>query len=118
MLKKLLLFTLFTSLQTSATALNERCDISGVWQHAGKPAKLFIDTDKGEISVHSHELNPNAVGLVVIKNVAAETNDLTWAANMYHAENKDFVAVHIVADRCDVLTVRHQSEVILKLIKD
>ena len=118
MLKKVLLFALFTSLQTNAMALNEGCDISGVWQHAGKPAELFIDTEKGEISVHSHELNPNAVGLVVIKNVEAETNGLTWTAKMYHAQKDDFVAVSITADRCNMLTVRHQSEAILKLIKD
>ena len=50
MLKKVLLFALFTSLQTSAMALSERCDNSGVWQHAGKPAELFIDTKKVKLA--------------------------------------------------------------------
>ena len=45
------------------------CDISGIWQHADKSATLLVDLTKSEVSVHQHDENPKANGLVVIKEV-------------------------------------------------
>lgn len=119
MIKKVLFLAFLVAGQANALSSNgaqeERCDISGVWQHAGKPAELSIDLSKGEIKVHSHELNPNAVGLVVIKNVKPTPTVSSWSAKMYHAQVDDFVTINITAENCKKLNLSHQGDQVLSL---
>ena len=79
----------------SSKANSEECDISGVWDHSAKPAKLFVDIDKGEVSVHSHELNSESIGLVVLQNLQLGLTPLSWHAQMYSATEGAFVDVEI-----------------------
>ncbi|MBE1298895.1 MAG: hypothetical protein GJ680_03155 [Alteromonadaceae bacterium] len=43
--------------------------MQGIWQHAGKPAELLINLQSGLVTVHSHQLSPDSIGLTVMKNI-------------------------------------------------
>ena len=82
-------FSIVVSLY-STIAKSQDCDISGIWEHSAKPAKLFVDLNTGNISVHSHENNAKAIGLVVIKNIEADADSSSWQAKMYSAAEDSF----------------------------
>lgn len=93
------------------------CDISGVWNHSAKPAELFVDLNKSEITVYSHDNNKKAIGLVVLKALKPTSNPMLWNAQMYSAADDSFVDVQIVSEGCNQLTVSFDSEEILELVR-
>jgi len=93
------------------------CDISGIWNHSAKPAKLFIDLSKGEISVHSHENNAKAIGLVVLKSLKSGSTSTSWYAKMYSAAEDSFVDVQITSNSCNQLSVNFNGEEVLGLLR-
>ncbi|WP_371189011.1 hypothetical protein [Thalassotalea maritima] len=101
----------------STNAQSADCDISGIWNHSAKPAKLSIDLKKGEIFVYSHENNSKAVGAVVIKSLALDSTTLQWKAKMYSAADDSFVDVNIIANACSQLNVSYRGEEVLRLIR-
>lgn len=107
----------FLVLLTFSAEAKAECDISGIWNHSAKPAKLFIDLTKGEITVHSHENNAKAIGLVVLKALELSSTTSTWQAKMYNAAEDTFVDVSIVAKSCNQLSVRFNNEEILRLLR-
>jgi hypothetical protein len=50
-----------------------------------KAAKLFINLNNNEISVHSHQVNPKSIGLVVLKSLKLGSTEADWDAKMYSA---------------------------------
>ncbi|MBA6390954.1 hypothetical protein H4J38_09230 [Colwellia sp. BRX10-3] len=111
-LSSILLVTLF-----STAAKSNECDISGVWNHSAKPAKLFIDLNKAEISVHSHENNSESIGLVALKSVTQGSTENTWNAKMYSAAEDSFVNVKIASKSCNKLSVSFNGEEVLGLFR-
>ena len=101
----------------SAEVKSDECNIAGIWDHSAKPAKLFIDLTKGEISVHSHDLTPNSVGLVVLKSLKLGTTKSSWNAKMYSAAEDSFVDVQITSISCNQLSVGFQGEEVLGLVR-
>jgi len=108
--------TLLVSLFSSAAKSGE-CNISGVWDHSAKPAKLFIDLSKGEISVQTHELNSKAIGLVVLKSLKLDSDANSWDAKMYSAAEDSFVDVQITSKSCNQLSVSFKGEEVLGLLR-
>jgi len=100
---------------TAPAAQGEECDIAGVWQHTTKAAQLFIDVNKGEISVYSHEINPESIGLVVLKSLKSNSMPSSWHASMYSAVQDSFVTVKITAKSCNQLSVSYHNEEVLGL---
>jgi hypothetical protein len=96
---------------------SEECNIAGVWEHSAKPATLFIDLTKGEISVHSHDLNPKSIGLVVLKSIKLSSTTSSWDAKMYSAAVNTFVDVLITSKSCNQLSVGFQGDEILGLVR-
>lgn len=111
-LSSFILVSLFPSV-----AKSNEWDISGVWDHSAKPAKLFIDLQQSEISVYSHELNPESIGLVVLKSLKLSTNTTSWHAKMYSAAEDSFVDVQITSTNCNQLNVNFNGEDVLKLLR-
>jgi hypothetical protein len=101
----------------SAKAKSDEFNISGGWEHSAKPAKLFIDLTKGEISVHSHDLSPKSIGLVVVKSLKLGSTKSSWNAKMYSAAEDSFVDVHITSISCNQLSVGLQGEEVLGLVR-
>ena len=107
---------LLVSLLASEAKAGE-CDISGVWQHSAKPATLFVDVDKGEISVHTHEINSESVGLVVLTKLKLASTAIYWDAKMYSAAEEAFVDVQLTAKSCHQLSVSFGGEEVLGLLR-
>jgi hypothetical protein len=116
MLKFLVFSSILMASTFSAEAKGE-CDISGIWNHSAKPAKLLVDLSKGEISVHSHDDNTKAIGLVVLKGVKPASNSSSWNAEMYSADEDSFVDVQITSKGCNQLSVYFQGEEVLELVR-
>lgn len=93
------------------------CDISGVWNHSDKPAKLLIDLNKAEATVYSHDNHTKAVGLVVLKAVKPASHASLWDAQMYSAEDDSFVDVQITSKDCKQLNVVYQGDEVLSLVR-
>ena len=93
------------------------CDISGVWNHSDKPAKLLIDLNKAEATVYSHDNQTKAVGLVVLKAVKPASHASLWDAQMYSAEDDSFVDVQITSKDCKQLNVVYQGDEVLSLVR-
>ena len=100
-----------------SAAAKDGCDISGIWDHAAKPAKLFVDLSKGEVSVHSHENNTKATGLVVLKKLELDSASPSWNAKMYSAAEDSFVDVQLTSEGCNQLSVSFKSEEVLRLLR-
>ena len=116
----MLKFVLFSSVLVVSTFIAEAkgdCDISGIWNHSAKPAKLLVDLSKGEVSVHSHDDNTKAIGLVVIKGIKPEPNSSSWNAKMYSADDDSFVDVHITSKACKQLAVSFDGDEVLELVR-
>ena len=111
-LSSLLVFSLFTT-----AAKSDECDISGVWNHSAKPAKLLIDLNKGEISVYSHENNSESIGLVALKGLKLGSTTSSWNAKMYSAAEDSFVDVKITSKSCNQLSVSFNNEEVLGLLR-
>lgn len=94
-----------------------QCEISGLWNHSTKPAKLFIDLDKGEISVQSHDNNTKAIGAVVLKSLELGSTPNFWNAKMYSAAEDSFVGVQITSKGCHQLSVSFKGEEVLGLLR-
>lgn len=94
------------------------CDISGIWQHADKSATLLVDLTKSEVSVHQHDENPKANGLVVIKEVTEIKPSLKWHAQMYNAAENNFVKVDIYQENCQVLRIYDNDKEILRMLRN
>jgi hypothetical protein len=116
MFKLIVLFS-FLIISIFATEVKAGCDISGIWDHSAKPAKLFVDLSKAEISVHSHDNNSKAIGLVVLKSIEANKASSSWSAKMYSAAEDSFVNVQIKSKSCNQLMVSFEGEEILKLLR-
>jgi len=116
MLKLVVLSSLLIVSMFSAEAKSE-CDISGLWNHSAKPAKLFVNLSKGEISVHSHDNNAKAIGLIVLKGLVLDSNLTSWNAKMYSAAEDSFVDVKITSNSCMQLTVSFNNEEVLGLLR-
>lgn len=95
----------------------EECDISGIWNHSSKPATLFIELNKAEITVHSHETNPESVGLVALNSLKFNKIENYWKAKMYSALDGVFVEVKITSQGCHQLTVSYRGEDVLGLVR-
>lgn len=117
MFKLLFLSSLLIVSTFYAEAKSDECDISGIWNHSAKPAKLFIDLGKDEILVHSHENNPESIGLVVIKSITLGSTGNSWNAKMYSAAEDAFVKVQITPKSCNKLSVSFNGEEILGLLR-
>lgn len=117
MLKLIAISSMLIGIIFSARANSNECNISGVWNHSAKPATLFINVISGEISVHSHELNPESIGLVVLKNLTLGSSQSYWDAKMYSAAEDSFVDVRITSTSCTQLSVSFNNEQVLKLIR-
>lgn len=92
------------------------CDINGIWQHADKDAALDINLAKGTISVKRHATNKSAVGQVVLKELK-HIHTGKWSGQMYAAETDGHVGVDITSSDCQSLTVTHQGQTILTLLR-
>jgi len=117
MFKLIVLSSIFLVILFSPTAKSSECDISGVWDHSAKPATLFIDLSKGEISVHTHEINSESIGLVVLKNLQPGSNSTSWHAKMYSGADNSFVDVQITSKSCNQLAVSFNGEEVLRLLR-
>ena len=100
-----------------STEVQADCDISGIWKHSTKPAKLLVDLSKGEISVQSHDNNAKAVGLVVLKDLKSGLTSANWDAKMYSAAEDSFVDVQITSESCNQLSVNFNGEEFLALAR-
>lgn len=90
--------------------------IHGKWQHALKPAELFIDLTSGVATVYSHKLSPESVGLTVIKNIVI--HDKKASALMFNGELRDYESVVLMLNNKHTLIVKNQdNEEILRLIR-
>lgn len=114
-----LIFSSVTFLLTlfSIAAKAGECRISGVWSHSAKPAKLFIDLNKAELSVHSHENNSESIGLIVLKKITQSSTKNTWNAEMYSATEGSFVNVKLVSKSCNKLSISFNGEEVLGLFR-
>jgi hypothetical protein len=117
MLRLIFLSSILIGICLSAEAKSGECNISGIWNHTAKPAKLLIDMSKGEISVYSHDLNPKSIGLMVLKNLKLATVESSWDAQMYSSEEDSFVDVLITAKTCNQLSVGFRGEEVLGLVR-
>jgi len=117
MLKRIVLSSIFIASTFSTKAKSDECNFAGIWDHSAKPAKLFIDLSKGEISVYSHDLNPDSVGLVVLKSLKIGSTKSSWDAKMYSAAEDSFVDVQITPKSCNQLSVGFQGEEVLGLVR-
>ncbi|QTH62652.1 hypothetical protein J1N51_07625 [Psychrosphaera ytuae] len=116
MFKRIVLLSFFCSFGLSANAQYE-CPVSGIWDHSSKPAQLFFDSNKAEISVHSHANNADAVGSVVIKDIKIDKAQHNWSAKMYSAVENSYVTVQVRPKGCNQLSVYFQGEEVLKLLR-
>lgn len=98
-------------------AQGNECDISGIWQHSAKPATLFIDLNKGEMSVKTHQLNPESIGQVVITSIKLGNSSGLWHAKMYSAAENSFVNVQMKPHSCNQLKVSYNGEEVLTLLR-
>jgi hypothetical protein len=114
---QLLVFSSVLVVSTFSAEVKGECDISGIWNHSAKPAKLLVDLSKGEVSVHSHDDNTKAIGLVVVKGIKPKSTSLSWNAKMYSADEDSFVDVQIKSNGCDQLSIAFQGEEVLKLVR-
>ena len=114
---KLIALSSLLIVSTFPAEANSECDISGIWNHSAKPAKLFVDLTKGEISVHSHENNAKAIGLVVLKSLKLGSTSSSWSAQMYSADEDSFVDVQIRSKSCNQLSVSFNNEEVLGLLR-
>ena len=117
MLKRIALSSIFIAAIFSTKAQSDECNFTGIWTHSAKPAKLFVDVSKGEVWVYSHDLNPDAIGLVVLKSLQIGVPKASWHAKMYSAAEDAFVAVQITSNSCDQLSVSYQGEEVLALVR-
>lgn len=58
--------------------------LAGTWQHADKPATIEFDMTKKVAKVGQHQLNPDASGLTVIKNIEVNEHGSTWKGLMFN----------------------------------
>jgi hypothetical protein len=116
MFKLIVLFS-FLIVSMLPTEAKSECDISGIWNHSSKPAKLVVDLTKDEISVHSHDNNSKAIGLVVLKSLERAKASSSWTAKMYSAAEDSFVAVQMKAKGCNQLMVTFKGEEVLRLLR-
>lgn len=116
MLRFLVSSFILVALIFSAQAKGD-CDISGIWNHSDKPAKLLIDLNKAEATVYSHDNHMKAVGLVVLKALKPASHASLWDAQMYSAENDAFVDVQIMSKDCNQLNVVYQGDEVLSLVR-
>jgi hypothetical protein len=117
MYKPIVLSTILLLSLFSTVAKGDECDISGVWNHSAKPAKLFIDLSKGEISVYSHEKNLESIGLVALNSIKLGSTASTWDAKMYSAAENSFVNVQIKSISCNQLSVSFDDKEVLGLLR-
>ncbi|GAA0363083.1 hypothetical protein GCM10009092_29330 [Bowmanella denitrificans] len=113
-------FLVFSSMLVASTFSAHAkgdCDISGIWNHSAKPAKLLIDLDKAEATVYSHDNNKKAIGLVVLKGVMPTSNSSLWDAQMYSAADDSFVDVQITSKGCNQLIVSFDGAEVLGLVR-
>ncbi len=114
---KLLIFSSVLVASTFSALAKGDCDISGIWNHSAKPAKLLIDLNKAEATVYSHDNNTKAVGLVVLKAITPTANSSLWEAQMYSAAENSFVDVHITSKACKQLAVSFDGDEVLELVR-
>ena len=114
---RLIVFSSILIIAIFSVQARSECDISGVWTHAAKPAKLLIDLNKSEVVVYSHDNNTKAIGLVVLKSLQQTPNSSVWDAQMYSAEEDSYVDVQITSLDCNQLTVSFNGEKVLKLVR-
>ncbi len=117
MYKLIVVSSVLVAALCSTAAQGEECDISGVWSHAAKPAKLFIDLSKGEISVYSHANNVESIGLVALKSLKLGSTTSSWNAKMYSSAEDSFVDVKITSKGCNQLNVSFNGEEVLGLLR-
>lgn len=114
---KLLVLSPILAVSIFAADSKADCDISGIWNHSAKPAKLIVDLSKAEISVYSHENNDKAIGLVVLKAIKPASNLSSWDAKMYSADEDSFVDVQMTTKDCNQLNVVFQGDEVLALVR-
>ncbi len=116
MLRFLVFSTILVASTFSALAKGD-CDISGIWNHSAKPAKLLIDLNKAEATVHYHDNNTKAIGLVVLKAIKPTANSSLWKAQIYSAAENSFVDVHITSKGCKQLAISYGGDEVLVLVR-
>ncbi len=115
------LFLLAMVLPATASASSA---IEGVWQHSEKPAWLKIQFEKGEgvASVYRHDNNQHAKGLIVLKNIAAQSNSTTqWRGKMYAAHLNGFIDANLVLiepNQLEITMINGSDIEILQLIRE
>jgi len=114
---KLIVLSSFLVVSIFPAEAKGECDISGIWNHSTKPAKLLVNLSKGEISVHSHDNNAKAIGLVVLKNLKLDSTSTYWNAKMYSAAEDSFVDVQITPQSCNHLSVSFNNDEVLGLLR-
>lgn len=114
---KKIIFSIVLVLAFSKSTHALTCDISGIWNHSAKPAKLYINIEKGEVSVYAHEVNPESIGLTVMENLELSLQPSSWKAEMYSAATSSMVNVLIEEKNCSQLIVNYNGEQILELVR-
>ncbi|WP_298445529.1 hypothetical protein [uncultured Ferrimonas sp.] len=117
LIKRMMLIIAIVAATCSAATAAEPCDISGIWQHAAKPATLRIDLSRGEMLVYAHQTHPDSTGLVVLNRLKRTTAAASWQAQMYSAAAEGFVEVQLLATNCNQLSVRYQQQLVLELLR-
>ncbi len=108
---------LFVSALIPNVAAAGDCEISGIWNHSAKPAKLYVDLVKKEVSVFSHELNPENIGRVLIDSLVPDLTPSLWKAKMYNGDTDSMVDVRITLKSCNQLNVSYSGELVLELVR-
>lgn len=98
----------------SAFVQGEAAQLDGIWKHADKEAWLALDLAASTLSVFEHQTNPDASGLVVIKQIQAVGMG-NWSGKMYSAATESFVEVMLFAVSEKVISITFNGEEILKL---
>jgi hypothetical protein len=118
MLKHLLVALILTSNLVLFPVL-ANVDVSGVWQHASKPALIDFDLKLGLAKVKQHDDNSKAEGLTVIKNIKPVSGAANvWSGDMYNGYIDSYVKVSITLVDDSTLVVSDEAETeVLRLVR-
>lgn len=89
--------------------------ISGIWKHSEKPAwlELKFKNGIGAITVARHGWNPDAEGLVVLKDITkskTDTDHPTWRGKMFDAKQNGFIPAILTLSTPDTLDISFEDD--------
>ena len=94
--------------------------ISGDWMHASKPAVIKIDLQTGIASIKTHNLNKEAEGLTLIKEIArSERSKQEWVGNMFNGYEGRYEPITIkYVDEKEIAVFNATNAEVLRLIRE